>query len=229
MTRRAQEEHPGQTWTLRAEASHVRGHDHATAGAVRSVRVCPLVDRRASGSAGSHHLQLALITPEVRRPLLGQQHADAFRGAVAGAPDQRESPAPGESVHNRLMASVGLDLVRGNTVQILIGGTREVDQLAPPQVRRRRFEEPHTTTVGNATPLRLSFAPPAQSPYPSPAPGRYPDMIGAAAGFLLLGVIFLFVIPWVGVVAGASGLVLLFLFALGFGRRAAGHRASEPQ
>jgi hypothetical protein len=53
-------------------------------------------------------------------------------------------------------------------------------------------------------------------------------MIGAAIGLLLLGVVFLFVIPWVGIAAGAAGAVLLIGFALGFGRHAA-RQQPEPQ
>ena len=47
-------------------------------------------------------------------------------------------------------------------------------------------------------------------------------MIGAAAGFLLLAAVFLFVVPWVGIAAGVVGFALLLLFALGFGRQANG-------
>lgn len=61
-----------------------------------------------------------------------------------------------------------------------------------------------------------------RSQYPPPELARYLDMIGAAIGFLFLAALFLFVVPWVGIAAGAVGLVLLVLFALGFGRRAAG-------
>jgi predicted anti-sigma-YlaC factor YlaD len=37
----------------------------------------------------------------------------------------------------------------------------------------------------------------------------------------VLGVVFLFVIPWVGIAAGLVGLVLAVLWVAGFGRRAA--------
>jgi phosphotransferase system glucose/maltose/N-acetylglucosamine-specific IIC component len=46
-------------------------------------------------------------------------------------------------------------------------------------------------------------------------------MIGAALGLLVVGIILLFVIPWVGIAVGAVGLVLVVLYFLGFGRRAA--------
>jgi NADH:ubiquinone oxidoreductase subunit 3 (subunit A) len=46
-------------------------------------------------------------------------------------------------------------------------------------------------------------------------------MIGAAIALVVLGVILLFLFPWAGIVVGAVGLVLVLLFLLGFGRRAA--------
>jgi hypothetical protein len=46
-------------------------------------------------------------------------------------------------------------------------------------------------------------------------------MIGAALALIVLGIIFLFIVPWVGIAAGVVGAVLLILFLLGFGRRAA--------
>jgi hypothetical protein len=46
-------------------------------------------------------------------------------------------------------------------------------------------------------------------------------MIGAALALILLGVIFLFIVPWVGLGAGIVGVILLVLFLAGFGRRAA--------
>ena len=45
-------------------------------------------------------------------------------------------------------------------------------------------------------------------------------MIGVGIALIVLGVVFLFVIPWVGIVAGLLGLVLAFLWVAGFGRRA---------
>lgn len=46
-------------------------------------------------------------------------------------------------------------------------------------------------------------------------------MIPAAIALILIGVIFLFVVPWVGIVAGIVGLLLLIGFLAGIGRRAA--------
>jgi hypothetical protein len=45
-------------------------------------------------------------------------------------------------------------------------------------------------------------------------------VIGIAIALVVLGVIFLFVIPWVGIAAGVVGLVLAGLYIAGFGRRA---------
>ena len=46
-------------------------------------------------------------------------------------------------------------------------------------------------------------------------------MIGVGIAFIVVGIIFLFVIPWVGIAAGIVGLVLAVLWVAGFGRRAA--------
>lgn len=46
-------------------------------------------------------------------------------------------------------------------------------------------------------------------------------MIGVAIAFVVLGVIFLFVIPWVGIAAGIVGLMLAAFWIAGFGRHAA--------
>ena len=46
-------------------------------------------------------------------------------------------------------------------------------------------------------------------------------MIGVAIALIVIGIIFGFVIPWVGIVVGLVGLVLFIAFAAGFGRRAA--------
>jgi hypothetical protein len=46
-------------------------------------------------------------------------------------------------------------------------------------------------------------------------------MIGAALALIVIGVVFIFIVPWVGIAAGAVGVVLLALFLVGFGRRAA--------
>lgn len=49
-------------------------------------------------------------------------------------------------------------------------------------------------------------------------------MIGVAVAFIVVGIIFLFVIPWVGIPVGIVGLVLAVLWVAGFGRRAASRR-----
>jgi hypothetical protein len=46
-------------------------------------------------------------------------------------------------------------------------------------------------------------------------------MIGAALALIVLGVIFFFIVPFVGIAAGIVGVFLLELFIAGFGRRAA--------
>ena len=46
-------------------------------------------------------------------------------------------------------------------------------------------------------------------------------MIGLAIALIVIGLIFAFVIPWVGIVVGIVGLVLFIAFVAGFGRRAA--------
>jgi hypothetical protein len=56
--------------------------------------------------------------------------------------------------------------------------------------------------------------------------GNAEAMIGVALAMVLIGIIFLFVITPVGIAVGAVGIVLLVLWLLGFGRRAA---AGEPQ
>ena len=43
-------------------------------------------------------------------------------------------------------------------------------------------------------------------------------MIGVGLALIVLGVVFLFVIPWVGIVAGLLGLLLAFLWIVGVGR-----------
>ncbi|MFL5960842.1 MAG: hypothetical protein ACJ75G_11315 [Gaiellaceae bacterium] len=47
-------------------------------------------------------------------------------------------------------------------------------------------------------------------------------MIGLGIAFIVVGLIFLFVIPWVGIAVGIVGLVLAVLWVAGFGRRAVG-------
>jgi hypothetical protein len=45
-------------------------------------------------------------------------------------------------------------------------------------------------------------------------------MIGAGIALIVVGIIFLFLIPWVGIPVGLVGLVLAILWVAGFGRRA---------
>ena len=51
--------------------------------------------------------------------------------------------------------------------------------------------------------------------------GTLTYMIGVALALIVIGVIFIFIVPWVGIAAGLVGVVLLVLFLAGFGKRAA--------
>jgi hypothetical protein len=46
-------------------------------------------------------------------------------------------------------------------------------------------------------------------------------MIGVAIALMVIGLVFGFVIPWVGIVVGLVGLLLFIALVGGFGRRAA--------
>jgi len=46
-------------------------------------------------------------------------------------------------------------------------------------------------------------------------------MIGVALALIVIGIVFGFVIPWVGIAVGIVGLALFVAFVAGFGRRAA--------
>ena len=46
-------------------------------------------------------------------------------------------------------------------------------------------------------------------------------MVGIALALIVLGVILLFIIPWIGIAAGIVGLILGILYVAGVGRRAA--------
>jgi hypothetical protein len=46
-------------------------------------------------------------------------------------------------------------------------------------------------------------------------------MIGVALALLVVGIVLLFIIPWVGIPVGIVGLVLAVLYVTGVGRRAA--------
>ena len=52
-------------------------------------------------------------------------------------------------------------------------------------------------------------------------------MIGVALAMIVIGIVFLFVLPWVGIPLGIVGLVLFVLVLLGFGRRAAAETPAE--
>jgi membrane associated rhomboid family serine protease len=54
-------------------------------------------------------------------------------------------------------------------------------------------------------------------------------MIGVAIAFIVVGIIFLFLVPWVGIAAGVVGLVLAILWVAGFGRRAVSRDTSVNQ
>jgi hypothetical protein len=51
-------------------------------------------------------------------------------------------------------------------------------------------------------------------------------VIGIGIALVILGVVFLFLVPWVGIPVGIVGLVLAGLWFAGFGRRAA--RGEQP-
>ena len=50
-------------------------------------------------------------------------------------------------------------------------------------------------------------------------------MIGVGIAFIVVGIVFLFIVPWVGIPVGLVGLVLAVLWVAGFGRRAVGREA----
>lgn len=45
-------------------------------------------------------------------------------------------------------------------------------------------------------------------------------MIGVGIAFIVVGIVLLFLIPWVGIAAGIVGLVLAVVWVAGFGRSA---------
>jgi len=57
--------------------------------------------------------------------------------------------------------------------------------------------------------------------------GNTGGMIGVGIAFIVVGIIFLFIVPWVGIPVGIIGLVLAILYFARFGRRAA--RGQQPQ
>jgi len=53
-------------------------------------------------------------------------------------------------------------------------------------------------------------------------------VIGVGIAFIIVGVVFLFFVPWVGIPVGIVGLVLAVLWLAGFGRRTVrGERSFE--
>jgi hypothetical protein len=54
-------------------------------------------------------------------------------------------------------------------------------------------------------------------------------VIGVGIAFIVIGIILLFVIPWVGIAAGVVGLVLAIVWVAGFGRRAAEGEAAADR
>jgi hypothetical protein len=46
-------------------------------------------------------------------------------------------------------------------------------------------------------------------------------MIGVALALVAIGIVMLFILPWVGIPVGIVGLVLFVAYLAGFGRRAA--------
>lgn len=50
-------------------------------------------------------------------------------------------------------------------------------------------------------------------------------MLGAALALVVIGIVLLFIIPWVGIAAGIVGVILAILYVAGIGRRAAEPRA----
>lgn len=46
-------------------------------------------------------------------------------------------------------------------------------------------------------------------------------MIGLALALVIVGIVFLFLVPWVGIPVGIVGVVLLVAWLVGFGRRTA--------
>jgi hypothetical protein len=57
-------------------------------------------------------------------------------------------------------------------------------------------------------------------------------MIGVAIAFIVIGILFLFIVPWVGIPVGIVGLLLAIGWVAGFGRRAAARdtpRRAQPR
>jgi len=52
-------------------------------------------------------------------------------------------------------------------------------------------------------------------------------VIGIGIALVILGIVFLFLVPWVGIPVGIIGVILAILYFAGFGRRTA--RGEQPQ
>jgi hypothetical protein len=50
-------------------------------------------------------------------------------------------------------------------------------------------------------------------------------VIGVGIAFIVVGLIFLFIVPWVGIPVGIVGLVLAIIWLAGAGRRTVGREA----
>jgi Flp pilus assembly protein TadB len=59
------------------------------------------------------------------------------------------------------------------------------------------------------------------------AAGNDVTMIGVGIALIVVGILFLFIVPWVGIPVGIVGVILAVLYVAGFGRRAA--QADQPQ
>ena len=54
-------------------------------------------------------------------------------------------------------------------------------------------------------------------------------MIGVGIAFIVVGIILLFLVPWVGIAAGVVGLLLAIIWVAVFGRRAAEGEAAPDR
>jgi hypothetical protein len=72
--------------------------------------------------------------------------------------------------------------------------------------------------VATAIAVALTVAVDPNAGLASAPAGDKRAMIGVAIGLIIVGIVFLFVVPWVGIAVGVIGLILLIGFLLGFGR-----------
>jgi hypothetical protein len=54
-------------------------------------------------------------------------------------------------------------------------------------------------------------------------------MIGAGIVLVVVGIVFMFIVPWIGVPVGVVGLALAVLWLAGFGRAVRGERSIDGQ